>query len=71
MDGPSYISMAEHYRLTVPFLMRLPPETKERLRKVAAKQHRSMGNLAAALLIDYLEREDAQAAPTRMPVVLG
>ena len=46
---------------TAPFSMRLSPELKEQLQRIANRERRSLTNLVEKVLVEFVERAGEQA----------
>ena len=56
MDGRADIETSNH---TPVFSMRLSPELKEQLQRIANRERRSLTNLVEKVLVEFVEREKA------------
>jgi predicted transcriptional regulator len=45
--------------------VRLSPEVKAQLREAATQQHRSLANMLAVMIRDWVETADVSPSPTR------
>ncbi|AOV16775.1 hypothetical protein BJI67_06610 [Acidihalobacter aeolianus] len=48
---------------TTTLTFRIEPELKEALRTAAEREHRSIANMVAVLIMDYCERNDIPVEP--------